>query len=203
MKNVLKIIPDQDAESPRDWDNLGTMACWHSRYNLGDKDGVDKLKEAVRSSKKYRESWEDYRSDDYRDFDRPATLADTAEECGIYLLPLYLYDHSGITMSTERFSCPWDSGQVGVIFVTPEKVRAEFGKKRISASLWDKVSQRLKSEVKVYDQFIQGDVYGFVLEQDEEETDSCCGFYGSDPETNGMAEHLPVPLAQCEIVAPY
>jgi hypothetical protein len=25
-----------EVDSPRDWDNLGTMACWHRRYNLGD-----------------------------------------------------------------------------------------------------------------------------------------------------------------------
>ena len=31
---------------------------------------------------------------------------------GMVILPLYLYDHSGITMNTCGFSCPWDSGQV-------------------------------------------------------------------------------------------
>ena len=29
---------------------------------------------------------------------------------GMVILPLYLYDHSGITMNTTGFSCPWDSG---------------------------------------------------------------------------------------------
>ena len=32
----LVIEPDPDAESPRDWGNMGHMYCWHSRYNLGD-----------------------------------------------------------------------------------------------------------------------------------------------------------------------
>ena len=32
---------------------------------------------------------------------------------GFVFLPLYLFDHSGITMNTSGFSCPWDSGQVG------------------------------------------------------------------------------------------
>ena len=35
---------------------------------------------------------------------------------GMVILPLYLYDHSGITMNTCGFSCPWDSGQVGWIY---------------------------------------------------------------------------------------
>jgi len=43
------------------------------------------------------------------------------EALGKYvILPLYLYDHGGITMSTGAFSCPWDSGQVGWIYA-PKK----------------------------------------------------------------------------------
>ena len=34
---VLSIIQDVDAEDPRNWDNLGTMICFHRRYSLGDK----------------------------------------------------------------------------------------------------------------------------------------------------------------------
>ena len=35
---VLKIYQDDMAESPREcFEHLGTMACWHSRYMLGDK----------------------------------------------------------------------------------------------------------------------------------------------------------------------
>lgn len=33
---LLEIFLDEDPESPRDWDNLGTMAVSHRRYNLGD-----------------------------------------------------------------------------------------------------------------------------------------------------------------------
>jgi hypothetical protein len=32
----IKIVFDEDIWSPRDWDNLGTMVCWHRRYKLGD-----------------------------------------------------------------------------------------------------------------------------------------------------------------------
>jgi len=35
--HTIKIIHDPDPESPRDYDNLGTMICWHRRYNFGDK----------------------------------------------------------------------------------------------------------------------------------------------------------------------
>ncbi len=32
----VRIIQDSDPMSPREWDNVGKMVCWHRRYNLGD-----------------------------------------------------------------------------------------------------------------------------------------------------------------------
>ena len=43
----------------------------------------------------------------------------------IIILPLYLYDHSGISMKTTPFSCQWDSGQVGWIYVEKKKCLQE------------------------------------------------------------------------------
>jgi len=33
----IKIYQDDILESPREWDNLGEMICFHKRYLLGDK----------------------------------------------------------------------------------------------------------------------------------------------------------------------
>ena len=78
---------------------------------------------------------------------------------GMVILPLYLYDHSGITMNTTGFSCPWDSGKV-----TPETV--------------EKARQVLEGEVKSYDYFLTGQCYGFQLFREDVEVDSCWGFLG-------------------------
>lgn len=43
------------------------------------------------------------------------------------ILPLYLYDHGGITMSTGPFSCPWDSGQLGWIYALKQRFIDETG----------------------------------------------------------------------------
>lgn len=32
----LHIQSDDNSESPREWDDLTTMACWHRNYSLGD-----------------------------------------------------------------------------------------------------------------------------------------------------------------------
>ena len=36
---VIKVEQDDMTESPREWDNLGTMVCWHRNYDLGDVNG--------------------------------------------------------------------------------------------------------------------------------------------------------------------
>lgn len=154
---TVRIKPDNTPESPREWDNLGTMVCWHRRYTLGDK--ID--------------GWAGERGQ--YEFQQWVDKSGEVALC----LPLYLYDHSGITMNTSGFSCPWDSGQVGWIYVSRAKLRQEYGKKRISKKVLELARGVLVSEVKVYDQFLTGDVYGFVIEDSEgEHLDSCWGFYG-------------------------
>ena len=154
----LEILYDNNPESPRDWDNLGTMGYAHRRYVLGDKEmEVDEL---------------------------------NAIEANDHIsLPLYLYDHSGCTMNTTGFSCPWDSGQVGVIFVSKEKVRKEYDWKVITAKRKEQILKYLQGEVDTFDQYLRGDVYGFRKLVDGVETDSCWGFYGSDHKKSGLFEN--------------
>lgn len=114
---------------------------------------------------------------------RRCSLGDNRSEpppkVGAVVLPLYLYDHSGITISTKPFSCPWDSGQVGVIYCTADVIKREFGSsgKRARA----KAVKALEQEVRTYDQYLRGDVYGYVVEdRDGEHLDSCWGFYQNE-----------------------
>jgi hypothetical protein len=155
----IKIEQDDCGESPREWDNLGTMACSHKRYNLGDKDhGVN--------------------FDDYNSWDEVEAGICKDNNIAI-ILPIYMYDHSGITINTTGFSCPWDSGQIGFIFVTKETVRKEYG--RCTKKNLEKVNNYLEGEVRTYDQFLTGDVYGYTItDETGEEVDSCWGFYGHD-----------------------
>lgn len=112
-------------------------------------------------------------------------------------------------MRTTGFSCPWDSGRIGIIYVTKKKIKQENGWKVLTKARKEKILQYLKNEVETYDQYLTGDIYGYVVEETEEEdgskneTDSCWGFYGSDPATNGMADQLMLPLSEYEIEYSY
>lgn len=162
---VIKLYPDEDSESPRQWDNLGHMACFHRHYALGD-------------------NYQD-RPDHCNDPDNfQEWVKEQGDEIAI-ILPLYLYDHSGITMWTQdgirRYHqhYAWDGGQVGWIYVLKSDIRAAFNVKRISKKNLEHARQLLISEVQTYDKFLIGDVYGYKVFQEDEETDlSCWGFFG-------------------------
>lgn len=220
MKRV-RIIADCDPCNPRtDWDcHVGRMICWHSRYILGD-DHTYIQEEFLRilafeaceglEDKVYHLENDVFnRLCDWKGFERTeelinakvAKLIEKAVCNGYVILPLHLYDHSGITMSTGQFRCPWDSGQVGWIVCDDETIQREFDGDR------DKAEKVLEIEVAIYDDYLTGNVYGFIVEETNEfdedgepvwdgcnELDSCWGFYGDDVHTNGIAENLDADL---------
>ena len=183
---TLKVVQDENPISPREWDNLGTMAYKHRNYTLGDEEipePIEWLEDMLNLNRKREYSNE-----------RLTELEELFFEQYI-ALPLYLYDHSGITISTTPFSCRWDSEKVGYIYVSKEKIREEYGWKKVTDKRREKILSYLKGEVETFDQYIRGDVYGFQVEdEDGNHIDSCYGFYGDDFLTNGIKEHIDASL---------
>lgn len=157
---------DLDPMNPREWDNLGTMVCFHGRHNLGDDD-------------------HGYTEGDFAGW--AALRAQLVKDGARIILPLSLFDHSGISMYVAAGAHPfdpggWDSGQVGFIFVTAEQLRKEYNVKRITKAIEAKATEVLQGEVKTYDDFLTGNVFGYVIEDPNGDNDeSCWGFLG-DPE---------------------
>lgn len=111
-------------------------------------------------------------------------------EAFVEIMPLYLYDHSGITMNTTGFSCRWDSGQVGWIYATHDEIRKEYGK--LTEDTIDAARRLLVAEIAEYDAYISGQCYGFRLFELGQETDSCWGFLGDYREViQHMKSYMP------------
>ena len=152
---TVSVEADDQMDSPREWDNVGRMLCCHSRYRLGDKHDMspEALAEYVRN-------------------DDEVVLA----------IPLWLYDHSGLSMragSTNSFGDRWDSGQVGWIVATEEAVKKEFDK--VDAKTLMKARKAPINEIEIFDQYLQGDVWYYCITDEKGETlDSCGGMYGLD-----------------------
>ncbi len=148
MQYSVEVVNDDDPISPREWCNLGTILYTSLRYSLGDK-------------------WTD--SND---------INSVINDPNNIVLPVYAYIHGGVVLNTTGFSCPWDSGQSGVIYVSKEKIRNEFKVKRISPALKEKVINILRSEVEVFSNYLSGEVYGYrILDENKDVVDSCYGFF--------------------------
>lgn len=179
--HTIKIYPDFDPGSPREWDNLGTIAHWHRHYKLGEVEITDMtewLLQLIDEAGGDRYALEDCGAKD----DALWTLVHNQ----YVVLPVALLDHSGLRMWIGSGPSPfdpggWDSGQVGWIYCSREKAKKEFSRKRWSLALQKKVKDILTAEINTFDQLLSGDVYGFVIEdENENHIDSCWGFYGFD-----------------------
>ena len=190
MKKLI-IKPSDLDESPRKWEcNIGVIAYRHRRYILGEEE-IDDPIDFLLNLYGIEATNMPYTNETLK------KLMGQASKYGYVLLPVYLFDHSGITISTTPFSCPWDSGQVGFIYTNLKRVQ-EMGHnwKKWSEKRREQVREWLKGEIKIFDQYLRGDVYGFIVEVDGEEIDSCWGFYGEDPRTNGMSDYVDDELIQ-------
>ena len=97
---TVNIVLDTCPESPREgMDNLGRMVCWHRRYALGDE----------------------------HDFADPSDFRESVNADAHIIMPVFMYDHSGVALSLKPFHDPWDSGQVGFMYASKARVLKDFG----------------------------------------------------------------------------
>jgi hypothetical protein len=190
---TIEVHSDADPQSPREWDNAGKMVCWHRRYNLGDEQPKEDANEYLRSLAidAMTENEEAAFRDEQEAKDNGEGLYDreditneqikTLLEKHYIMLPLYLYDHSGITISTGRFSCPWDSGQVGFVYMSAEYAKKEWINITDEKALREKAEEIMRCEVRIYDDYLTGSVYGYnTTDWDGNDIGSCWGFFGYD-----------------------
>jgi hypothetical protein len=193
---TVEIIADTDGalDPRRDYSQLGVMLCEHPRYTLGDTDDAAPYKAALERFAEGRFG--------LRAFVRWLRVFHGTT----VVLPLYLYDHSGITMSAGadllagsdpnpmsrrgRFGgdgAGWDTSTVGLIFDTAER-RKEIG------TPVEHVEEVLRGEVSEYALHLEGNVYGYVITNPSgDEVGACWGFI-SEPDGHVLEEaRLSVP----------
>lgn len=121
------------------------------------------------------------------------------------MFPIYMYSHSGDTISTTPFGDRFDSELAGFIFLDRETILEECvpinGKKltRLTKEALELAVGLLELEVKEYNQYLIGDIYGYSISKlnpnrgegqgefiiEDERVGECWGFYG---ETNCLDE---------------
>lgn len=165
VNETTRITINQDLDSglnPRtDYDNLGTIKAWHRRYILGDINNQGDLLEELKMHQANQD----------------------------LVMPLYMLDHSGISLSTSDFNDSWDSGLLGFIFVSKETLAKE-GLDETQAK------QCIRSELNTYNDYLAGNMWYFTVETWNptpdcgwEVVDSLGGFIG-DLDTSGLLDEI-------------
>lgn len=164
-------IHASEAESPRDWDNLGTFWTMDRRYNSPDKMPRQNIFESMAKVQGMAQTG----------------TAETIEKRLVnkaIWFPVWKYEHSGVAYraaASNPFSCRWDSGQVGWIFVLKSDLRKAYNVKRLTAKIRGIAAEILQSEVFTYSQWANGEVYSYTItDAAGNEVDSCGGFIGWD-----------------------
>ena len=179
----LKIYPDTCPENPREFSEYTSKIAYkHRNYTLGDEvigEPIEWLEDKLGLQRKGEYTNE-----------RLAQL-ETQFFKKFIALPVYIYDHSGVSMSTTPFSCQWDSSKVGYIYVAKGDVKKDWNVNRISPKLKQQILEQFKAEIKEFSSYISGDVYAFdVISENESDIDSCGGFFGDNFEENGLIDYL-------------
>lgn len=180
--NLVHIVYDEAPTSPREHDNFGTLVCVSKKYALGDINFTD------------MEKYEDFMT--YMFCEGKAACLERVE------LPVYMYDHSCLRLSTAPFRCPWDSGRVGTIYVS----KHDMEEKGIS----EKEAKRiLESEIQTLDNYSVGSVFGYqhfikrkcetCKRVNKDLVSSCYGFIGSGIEESGILQDAGIDDAWKEV----
>lgn len=85
----------------------------------------------------------------------------------------------------------WDTSMVGIIYMTHEEIKKEFGS--VDGTTIERAVSLMRSEVEEYDQYLRGEVYGYVVADGEDDEQSCWRFYGRgyvEKEAREVAEML-------------
>lgn len=170
----LEISLGGECKNPRleECEPVGEMVCWHKRCNMGDETEIG------------------WGSRERYDYAKEKELEFKNKDKGISV-PIYLYDHSGQTMSTKPFSCKFDSGQVGIFLISKSDIISTWGEytdENKSLAL-----AYIESVIKTYDLYLRGAIYSahcFYKEEIEDSFDSVLIEY-DDFIKNYLPDNLP------------
>ena len=159
---IIKIDNENDfADNPGDWGNDDYFLVYDHRsfYVKRDYFNPDDIFETMQQGKKL--------------FD------------GYWFFPVYAYIHSGVSLQLKRwFNCvPQGHNEFDVSFKGFALIKRQKGS-------WNENIAYSQAEglLETWNDYLHGNVYGFICKDaNDENIDSCWGYYG-DPETSGLMD---------------
>lgn len=171
----VKVYPDEFdfAENPRDFSEpLGVMSLFHKQYDFPNEANLN--------------------TDDFTGWQEMADYL-YKEKDAILLADIYMYEHSQIHIKIGDFygqlpqgHARFDSGQIGFIYTTREKILETYQKKKLTDKLREKARHELEIEVQYFNDYASGHIYHIAIENEKgEQVDAWTGIYETD-----LANHI-------------
>ena len=163
-KDRVVIGRDEWADSPCDEYGGPFIFFWnHRRYKGGTKDA--------------KSPWVD-------DNPKSGELVDGVIEC----MTVFGYDHGGLAISTVPYSCRFDSGIIGAIYVTKESLKSWGGVYETE----DDMRHDMIKFIERYNDYLQGDCWRVDLVDEEDNIfESYGSLIGSTLEDTGILDEFP------------
>ena len=158
----INIYQDEDAESPDNWGNKDVFLVAFHRDFWVQRDGFGKevciqLATGEEKGERAKEIEKEY-----------------------HWFGLEAYIHGGVSLALSYegnfVDRQWDVSQLGLVFVSKKEARSRKKAKEIAESL-----------IETWNNYLSGQVYGYMIETGEGEQGGCWGFYG-DWEKSGLLE---------------
>ena len=140
--HFFKLFYDEYSESPRLDDNVATILTWERNYNSPDEND---------------DTFEEFAEKHGVDVSKGCNLDSVMEAMrkeGYYVVPVYTLHHGVSHYSIDDFNDPWDSGVAGIAFCKKQKGLPDDD---------DYLRRIIEDEIKEYDAWVTGEVYGIML----------------------------------------
>ena len=140
--HFFKLFYDKYSESPRLDDNVATILTWERNYNSPDEND---------------DTFEEFAEKHGVDVSKGCNLNSVMEAMrkeGYYVVPVYSLHHGVSHYSIDGFNDPWDSGVAGIAFCKKQKGLPD------NDDLFRRI---IEDEIKEYDAWVNGEVYGIML----------------------------------------
>ena len=160
----LKIGYDEYSESPRKDYNIGKILCFPNKY----------IKNELELPYEYDEKFKESRNLN--------EIEEMLTKLGYIHERICVYDHSGVSIYLGTPCCRWDSCYIGWYCVSREEVKKQYGVKRLVKQRVNKVKKLMNTEIRTYNNWINGNVYWYELSKNGEVIDSCGGFIADSQE---------------------
>lgn len=184
----IRIVQDDHAESPREWDNLGEMVFKKQRnYRLGDTESGDVFADLVELANPFFDIRERLSGVSFEEeFPYHEDIPDDVVaamlrwiDANYVILGLSFHDYGYNNSIGHHPITQFDDNTDGYIVASHQKVEKWF--EGCSGS-WDQklftAREALVGEVETYESYVNGNVAYYVVEDAEGESiDSCSGFY--------------------------